>query len=310
MRIPVPIACLAVAALAAAAPQRTEAMRASYLYELAAITGPLSTSAATLSYDPFHQELYVVVAGQVRVYNAVGMEVYAWPDDSELGEVWAVAPLENGDVVTLRYMNSQPTLVRCNFRGELVGEIKVAALSGAFAGDFRPGQMTYAKGKLYLADTRTKMVVIVDLALGSASPVDLAAILDKDEKTREATIDGMTVDGHGNLVVTMAAAFKVFVIEPDGTARSFGRPGSAPGKFGVVKDVVVDETGHFYVSDRLKHCILVFDQDFNFLGEFGYRGDRPGNLVAPGSMVFADGKLYVSQMGRRGVAVFQVAHDR
>jgi len=310
MRFRVLIAWLTAVVLAAIVPQRAAAMRAAYLYELAAITGPLTSSAATLSYDPFHHELYVVVAGLVRVYNPVGMEVYAWPEDSELGVVWAVAPIETGDVITLRYSGAQPALVRCNFRGDFVGEIKIPGLAGAFANDFRPQEMTYAKGKLYIVDLRTKKAVTVDLALGSATTIDLAAIVDTDEKTKEATIDGFTVDGNGNLVVTMAAAFKVFIVEPDGTSRSFGRSGSAPGKFGIIQGVVVDEAGRYYVSDRLKHAIIVFDQDFNFLGEFGYRGNRPGNLVAPGSMVFVDGKLFVSQMGRRGVAVFQVSHDR
>ena len=54
--------------------------------------------------------------------------------------------------------------------------------------------------------------------------------------------------------------------------------------------------------------ILVFDKDFRFLTEFGYRGPRPENLIVPDDIA-ADrrGRIYVSQARRRGVSVFDVA---
>ncbi len=309
MRVPSSIAWLLTAALAVL-PVGARGFAVSYIYQLAAISGPLSSSAATLEYDPFHHELYVVQNGNVRVYNAVGMEVYAWPEDPELGAVWGVAPLEDGDILTLRYLASRPAVVRCNFRGDMVEEVKIDGLTRAFERDFRPEVIRYSKGKVYLASMQTKVVMAVDLALGTTSFTDISTLLDDDEKIREAGLDSFTVDEHGNLVVSVAAAFKVFVIAPDRTFRSFGRPGSAPGKFGIIKGVALDDAGRYYVSDRLKHAIIVFDREFNFLGEFGYRGSKLGSLVAPTNLVFAEDKLYVSQQGNRGVAVYQIGTDK
>ncbi len=310
MRTSIATASLASAILAAAVPVRSQAFAASYLHQLTTTGGPLASSVATLAYDPFHHELYVISAGVVRVFNAVGMEIYAWPEDPALGSVWGVAPLEDGDVLALRYQGPRPSVLRCNFRGEPVEELQIDGLSSAFASDFRPQAIVSAQGKVLLADRSSKQVLIVDLASASTTSVDLAALLGLDERHKDDDIDGFTVDGQGNLVVTVAAAFKVFVVAPDGTVRGFGRSGSAPGKFGTVKGVAVDEAGHFYVADRLKSAVMVFDQEFKFLGEFGHAGNRPGSLYSPYNVLFAEGRLYVSQQARRGVAVFQISHDQ
>jgi hypothetical protein len=55
---------------------------------------------------------------------------------------------------------------------------------------------------------------------------------------------------------------------------------------------------------------MIFDKDFKFLREFGYRGYGPGNLIAPMELTVDDrGRIYVSQSARRGVSVFQVKID-
>ncbi len=40
--------------------------------------------------------------------------------------------------------------------------------------------------------------------------------------------------------------------------------------------------------------------------EFGYRGTKPGNIVAPVDIAAGDGKVFVSQFARKGVSVFEV----
>jgi hypothetical protein len=289
-----------------ASPAAASSLQASYLYPVAALSGPLRTSAATLSYDAKHHELYVVSDGLVRVVNESGMEIYTWPQDSELGPVYAVAALDDGDVLALHYRGAGLVLVRCNFRGEPVGEVPVEGLSGV-----RASHMAYRDGKLYLAnlgDART--VVVVDLAARRVvRSVELVKALGLESVQAEYAVDAFAVDVRGNLLFTVAPAFKVFVLSPEGEARSFGRSGSGPGKFGIIRGVATDDAGDIYVTDALKSAVLVFDADFKFLGEFGYRGNRPGNLVGPRDVVFAEGKLYVSQQARRGVAVFAVAHQ-
>ena len=73
--------------------------------------------------------------------------------------------------------------------------------------------------------------------------------------------------------------------------------------------IAADKTGNIYVADRLKSVVLVFDQSFQFVKQFGYRGPKPGNLIGPRDLAVApDGTLYVSQLRSRGVSAFKITH--
>jgi hypothetical protein len=86
---------------------------------------------------------------------------------------------------------------------------------------------------------------------------------------------------------------------------SFGRPGSSPGRFGVIAGVATDDSGNILVTDKLKCVVMVFDKGFTFLDEFGYRGTRPENLIVPDDIaVDRKGRVYITQGRRRGVSVF------
>ena len=74
--------------------------------------------------------------------------------------------------------------------------------------------------------------------------------------------------------------------------------------------IVTDDKGYLYLTDTLKCAVLIFDKDFNFLTEFGYRGYGPGNLIAPREITLdSRGRLYVAQAARRGVSVYQVTYQ-
>jgi hypothetical protein len=63
------------------------------------------------------------------------------------------------------------------------------------------------------------------------------------------------------------------------------------------------------VSDRLKSAVLIFDKNFKFVKEFGYRGRKPHNLISPRDLSLdAKGRLYVSQLSSRGVSVFKITY--
>jgi hypothetical protein len=54
---------------------------------------------------------------------------------------------------------------------------------------------------------------------------------------------------------------------------------------------------------------MVFDSStLRFLGEFGYRGDDPENLIAPSNVAVGNGRVYVSQ-SRGAVKAFAVRFD-
>ena len=45
--------------------------------------------------------------------------------------------------------------------------------------------------------------------------------------------------------------------------------------------IAKDDQGNYLVVERLRSVVMVFDKEFRFLQEFGYRGDKPGNLIRP-----------------------------
>ncbi len=303
-------ATLALLAAVLAGPAPALALRASYLYPVASMMGPLQTSAAALSYDAANRELYVVSEGIVRVVNDAGMESYAWPQSEELGVVREVAPLGDGDVLVLRQRGGRMGLVRCNFRGEPIAEVAIAGLPELGVSTFDP-RIVHRNGLLYLADlAASRSLVVADLSSGKVvTRIDLAATLGLTGSNADYSVGGFAVDRLGNLLFTVAPMFKVFVVRPGGEVSMFGKSGSAPGKFGQVGGVAADDAGRIYVTDVLKSAVMVFDGEFRFLGEFGYRGQRPGNLIAPRELVVAEGKLYVSQQARQGVAVYDLTHQ-
>ena len=111
------------------------------------------------------------------------------------------------------------------------------------------------------------------------------------------------------MLFTIPVLFSAYRLYPDKKMASFGRPGSAPGKFNLVRGIALDSRGNYLVVDRLKSTVMIFDGNFNYVTQFGYRGLRKGNLIAPDD-VAVDGrdKVYVTQNVGRGVNVYRVSY--
>jgi hypothetical protein len=300
-------AALQLAALVQAGgrPMQDAAFEVTFQYSLSTVTGVIPFAGARLSLDPGSRELLVISDGQVRIFNEGGMEVYAF-DDPEIGAPAAAVSLGDGDLVVLAYSGETPRLVRCNFRGEPVSEIKLTGIPAGFAADFRPGSLVAQGGRLYLADKGSMKVLVAGLDGGHLASWDLARLLEVGDKRRDVGIRGFNVDRDGNILFTVQSFFRAYVLSPAGALRSFGERGSAPGKFNVVGGIARDEDGNLYVADILKSAVLVFDRDFRWIKEFGHRGRGPGNLAAPEDVVAGNGKVWVAQNARRGVNVYQV----
>jgi hypothetical protein len=133
---------------------------------------------------------------------------------------------------------------------------------------------------------------------------------EKGKDRSDVQMGGFSVDSDGNMLFTLPVLFTATMLSPDGKAASFGVPGSLPGKFGVVSDIIRDNKGNYLVADKLKCVISVYDRNAQFLMEFGGRGNGPGNLIVP-QVLAVDGsdRLYVIQAGNRGVSVFRMIYN-
>ena len=296
-------------------PVNVLAANASYLYSLSNFDGIAPFNWVRMHIDDTTGEVYVAdpATRSIVIFNNFGMQVYDF-DTSEFGTVVDFVVDNEGSFLLLNYQNSGglATLTKCNYRGEFVSRTEFKGLPPEMESSFSPNRLFYKNNRFYLASDAKMKVVITDINGIFQSSYDLASILKFDEKAVRAGtgIFGLTVDNDGRILFTIPSSFSVYIVSPDGTWTSFGRRGSAPGKFNVVSGIAEDDKGNIYVTDKLKCAVIVFDRDYNFKTEFGYRGFRKENLIVPNDLaVDKSGKIYVSQLRNRGVSVFAVNHE-
>lgn len=286
-------------------------VQASFLYRLSNFSGPVPSNWATISIDEAHDEIYVTdsQAGIVRIYNDRGMEVFRFGDDWSLGMALAAAARNDGNILVLTRRQTGTAILICNYRGETLADLDLQEFPPEFSG-FSPTDMFYRHGRIYLLDNNSLRLAVTDSNGFFLTGYDLGALMEIEEKKRNVTqIGGFSVDSAGNIYFTVPVLFSAFKLSADGQLSGFGKPGSAPGRFNVVGGIVADDRGLIYVADRLKSAVLIFDQDFKFLHEFGYRGRRSSNLMAPNDLgLDTAGRLYVSQLASMGVSVFKIVY--
>jgi hypothetical protein len=279
-----------------------------FLHSLTSMTGPLTTSGASVAFDPRSKELLVVAEGLVHVFNPSGVLVHRFGQDDDLRRIRAVTALDaaSGDYAVLADAESGPELVRCDYRGTRLGAIALENVP-AEVGPFAPDSVAFVGGRLYLGDESHRRVVVIDVTGRYERWFDLErAIGTGTEKGYvEPSVRGLQVDPRGNILFVVPPLFRAFVVAPDGSVRSFGTKGDTPGRFNVVVAITSDDLGRIYVVDVLRCAISVWDPELRFVEQFGFRGFGPGGLVTPGSIVAGDGKVFVSQGRDRGVSVFQ-----
>jgi hypothetical protein len=294
---------------------------ASFLYPLSNFAGPVRSQWAKLAVDPERNEIYALSPRDrdVRIFNQHGMEIYAFEGFYSARDI---AAGDDGDILILSQQRRETTIHRCNYRGEKLSEITLKNVPEAFS-SFSPDQMVYRRGSLYLLDSWLLTLIVVDADGFFIRGHDLKAELrplipdeDEEEAKRlarrfdEIEINGFDVDEDGNILFTVPTLFAAFRFSPEGDLEQFGRPGSGKGKFGIVAGITVAPTEHILITDRLRCVVLIFDHDLAFKAEFGYRGGRPSNLIAPNDVaVDAEGHIYVAQAQKRGVSVFRMAMD-
>lgn len=290
-------------------PTASLAVKGGFVYTLSDFTGPIPYNHSRLTVDRKHNEIYVLYQNLVRVFNESGMEIYRFGDDLDVGQIADVAVDQDGDILLLVYKDSQWEIVRCNYRGELKSRITLRGLPAGLT-DFSPNRMAYQDGSFYLVSAMGLKAVIADRDGNFRKGFDLFPLFELQERDRgNVEIIGFNVDADGNILMTVPVLFRAYVLSAEGKITSFGRPGSGPGRFNIAAGIARDSKGNYLVVDKLKSAVIVFDKNFNFLTEFGYRGYKPGNLIYPDEVVVDSGdRLYVTQMGKRGVSVFRLAY--
>jgi hypothetical protein len=285
-------------------------VKATFLYSLCDFTGKIPYSTTRICVDKQFGEIYVIYENSLTIFNQAGVEIYHFGEDLDVGQIVDLAVDQNGDLLLLTIKDSKPALVRCNYRGEPKSRKELKNLPPEFS-DFVANRLVYHGGSLYLASVGGMKIVIADPEGNFKKGYDLIPLLELKEADRaNMQIFGFSVDGDGDILFTIPVLFKAFILSNGGKISWFGKPGGAPGKFNIVSGIVRDSKGNFLVVDRLKCAVMIFDKKFDFLTQFGYRGLKPGNLIAPDDIAIdSKDRIYVTQGRRRGVSVFKLTYN-
>jgi hypothetical protein len=300
------IALLASALMAPAMVVAEGPIDVSFLYSLSSTTGFIPFNGAQLAYDAGNKELFARADGLVRVFNDSGMEVFTFGDNLDIGALGSIAATEDGSILSLGWANGKPSIVRLNFRGEMVEQFPLSGIPAEYAA-FNPAELRYWDGRIYLANLGDMQIMVFDARGNFEKFFDVAVMLGEPEKRKDYGLRCFNVDKRGNILFTIQPLFHGYLLSLEGNLREFGKRGSGPGRFNVVSGIAADEQGNLYVTDILKSAVVVFDSEFRFIKEFGGRGRKPGSLTAPIEIEAGNGKVFVSQYGRRGVSVFKVS---
>jgi hypothetical protein len=298
--------------------------KGTYLYDLSNFSGTIPLSSARISVDNFHKEVYVIAGDIIRIFNAQGMEIYSFGEDLNVGVYYDVTvdPEGNIYVLSFSYKQSRQIITLCNYRGEAIREIKLTNVPPEFSSV--PNRIIYRNGTLYFVLENEMKVFMTDTNGVFKQGIDLFSLMDikpgkrlgeiekkegkpEEVKRSEYGIDGFFIDDEGNMLFLCPVTATAYVVSPDKKVKSFGKRGSAPGHFGVPRGMARDKAGDYLVSDILRCVIMIFDSNFVFVSEFGQRGWGPGDLIGPTQLaVDNDSKVYVSQLGERGISVFKI----
>ncbi len=262
-----------------------------------------------MAVDLERNEVYVLFQNVIRVFNEFGMEVYRFGDDLDLGQIVDVAVDDRGDILLLVYRDSRAGIVRCNYRGQPESEVTLTGVPREFS-DMGPNRLVFQRGAIYLASTIGLKIVAADRDGRFTKGYDLFPLFELTEKDR-GTVDlgGFSVDRDGNILMTVPVLFRAFVLSPDGRLSPFGKASSAPGGFNISGGIARDSKGNLLIVDKLKGSVLVFDRTFTFVTQFSRRGYKRGELLYPDDLVIdSRDRVYVTQMGRRGVSVFTLQY--
>jgi len=303
-------------------------LTASFRYPLSNFSGAVLSHWAQLVVDQERNEIYALNRREndIRIFDAHGMEIHAFGEG--FGSAADIAIGDDGDIFLLSRDYRTSAVQLLDYRGEWISEITPKNVPAAFS-EHRADRLLYTQGSLYLVDSDSLSLIVLDADGNFKQGYDLNAILRRflgdddrlqrktentdwtDKRLEDISINGFHVDKRGNMLFTVPVLFSAYRLSAGGELAEFGRPGSAPGKFGVVAGIATDDMGYIYVTDRLRSVVLVFDHNFVFQTEFGYRGDRSSNLIVPDDVAIdAGGNVYVAQAANRGVSVFRMAYDK
>jgi len=112
---------------------------------------------------------------------------------------------------------------------------------------------------------------------------------------------------NGKIYVSDAKSKRIQVFEQNGTAAAkFGTEGDGPGEFNFPYGIAGDSENNLYVADLYNGSISVFDSSGKFLRYFAEKNPKDTVIDSPGGLRIVGDKLYVTEIKRCKVYVFDL----
>ncbi|MEW6715413.1 MAG: 6-bladed beta-propeller [Nitrospirota bacterium] len=162
------------------------------------------------------------------------------------------------------------------------------------------GIATDGKGRLFVTDTASSSVNILDLVNGKHT------VIEDVKGNRFASPVGIDVDRAGNIYVSDSIEEQVYIFTEKGKyLKNLALPESY-GKFQRPTGIAIDKTtGFIYIVDTLACRIHVFTAEGSYKFSFGERGNGDGQMNYPTFIaVSKNGELYVSDSMNFRIQVF------
>ncbi len=113
------------------------------------------------------------------------------------------------------------------------------------------------------------------------------------------------------IYVTDTMNKRVQVFEMDGKPLAkFGQEGKGPGQFRFPYGIAGDSQGNIYVADLYNGCISIFDKQGKFIKYFAENKPEEKVIDSPGGLRIIGDKVYLSEIRRSQVTVFDLAGNK
>jgi hypothetical protein len=111
----------------------------------------------------------------------------------------------------------------------------------------------------------------------------------------------------GRLLLPVPGDRQVIVLSAEGQLETaFGTPGGTRGRLAFPIGVAFCPDGGIAVLDKMRHVILLYDEQHRFVSEFGDFGMGPADLYYPAALASTeDGRIYVVQGFEGRIHVFR-----
>jgi hypothetical protein len=248
------------------------------------------------------------VFSALHLFNVAGVETFrtgayaglSLPNDGAVdpqGRLVAVAATSDG----------QGTIVRLDVYGERDGWTPERP-----AGTWRPTHLVVSRDGHYVTvDGTSGLMAKHDAVTGAVLWAKVIAKPGADDPDLDMDLGRPAQLPDGSYAVAGNNLHVVLLVSEDGEPiTAFGRFGTSPGRMVAPVATAVGPGGLLLVLDQMRHKLMAFDGQHEFLDEYGSIGDAPGDFYHPVSMATdASGHVFVAQGYRSRVQMFSVLAD-